>query len=226
MMTNEQLRMFWALAKKKFGDEKEVRQWLFRRFGVWSPHDLRDDEKHAALEYLRAAEHDYYIASHPDNPVLDDLVREWLRERDFALKHKFKSGQVKVYPLSQEEIKLLRDVLHYFTPAMASELVALLAHIETFVWKDGWTEVRAVLKTFLEDARRLTTPLRKLPPRYLIRMLKAIRGARKRMWTKILEERLADKIAEEAFQRFSEATSEVMGKSGAISFPRKRGRPA
>ncbi len=226
MMTMKELRLFWALAKKKFkGDEKQVREWLFRRYGVYSPHDLKDDEKHAVLEYLRAAEHDYYIADYPENPILDDLLKEWLRERDYALRHKFKSGEVRVYPLSQEEINLLRDVLCYFTPAMASELRALLAHIETFVWKDGWTEVKAVLKTFLEDARRLTTPLRKLPPRYLIRMLKAIRGARKRMWTKILEERLADRIAKEAFQRFSEATSEVVQKA-RVTPPRERGRPA
>lgn len=231
MMTVKQLRKFWSLAKKAIGDEKEVREWLFRQFGVFSPHDLKESDRQAVFAYLEEAEKDYYMSNHPNNPLLDELLMDWLRERNFKLKMKGKDGWEGHHLVTQEDIELLKKVLHYFTPCMASELKFLLAQIEYFTLRIHWTAVKTVLQMFLEHTQKVrrTYSFEKLPPRYLLRLLRGRLGREKRVWQKWIQEEIDKRLAKEvvdAFVRMTEKTMATMYVKRVNEGDLQRRRPA
>jgi hypothetical protein len=64
MMETPKLRKFWALAKKAISkNEKVIRRWLWERYGVWSPHDLKYDDQEAVLAKLEE------MANHGDEKI-------------------------------------------------------------------------------------------------------------------------------------------------------------
>jgi hypothetical protein len=224
MMETPKLRKFWALAKKAISkNEKVIRRWLWERYGVWSPHDLKYDDQEAVLAKLEE------MANHGDEkitqdvwnngqpiycPQLDELVKEFAKRRNYQWRYTTPRGRKIVKNMTSYHLETLYKLLAYFTPAHIHELAELLARIAAAVRRNGEPETFAAIATFFEHDRKLRERRRllqgqKLPIRYLQRLIRRIYGARKRMWEKMLREDLAENIAAVAFGAFRQAAYEA-----------------
>jgi hypothetical protein len=224
MMETPKLRKFWALAKKVISkDEKKIRRWLWERYGVWSPHDLKYDDQEAVLAKLEE------MANHGDEkitqdvwnngqpiycPQLDELIKEFAKRRNFQWRYTTRRGRKIVKNMTSYHLETLYKLLAYFTPAHIHELAELLARIAAAVRRNGEPETFAAIETFFEHDRKLRErrrllPGQKLPIRYLQRLIRRIYAARKRMWEKLLREDLAEKMAEQATRAFASASSKA-----------------
>ena len=221
MMETKKLRKFWALAKKAISkNEKVIRRWLWERYGVWSPHDLKYDDQEAALAKLEE------MANHGDEkitqdvwnngqpiycPQLDELVKEFAKKRNYQWRYTTPRGRKIVKNMTSYHLETLYKLLAYFTPAHIHELAELLGRVAAAVRRNGEPETFAAIETFFEHDRKLRERRRllqgqKLPIRYLQRLIRRIYAARKRMWEKLLREDLAEKMAEQATRAFASAS--------------------
>ena len=233
MMETPKLRKFWALAKKVISkDEEKIRRWLWERYGVWSPHDLKYDDQEAVLAKLEE------MANHGDErvtwdvwnngqplycPQLEELVKEFAKRRNYQWRYTTRRGRKVVKNMTSYHLETLYKLLAYFTPAHIHELAELLARIAAAVRRNGEPETFAAIETFFEHDRKLRERRRllqgqKLPIRYLQRLIRRIYAARKRMWEKLLKEDLAEKMAEQATRAFASASS----KAAAEALERRR----
>jgi hypothetical protein len=224
MMETKKLRKFWTLAKKVISkDEEKIRRWLWERYGVWSPHDLKFDDQEAVLAKLEE------MANHGDEkitqdvwnngqplycPQLDELVKEFAKRRNYQWRYTTPKGRKIVKNMTSYHLETLYKLLAYFTPAHIHELAELLARIAAAVRRNGEPETFAAIETFFEHDRKLRErrrllPGQKLPIRYLQRLIRRIYAARKRMWEKLLKEDLAEKMAEQATRAFASASSKA-----------------
>jgi hypothetical protein len=224
MMETKKLRKFWALAKKVISkDEEKIRRWLWERYGVWSPHDLRYDDQEAVLAKLEE------MANHGDEkitqdvwnngqplycPQLDELIKEFAKRRNYQWRYTTPRGRKIVKNMTSYHLETLYKLLAYFTPAHIHELAELLARIAAAVRRNGEPETFAAIETFFEHDKKLRERRRllqgqKLPIRYLQRLIRRIYAARKRMWEKLLREDLAEKMAEQATKAFASASSKA-----------------
>jgi hypothetical protein len=221
MMETKKLRKFWALAKKVISkDEEKIRRWLWERYGVWSPHDLKYDDQEAVLAKLEE------MANHGDEkitqdvwnngqpiycPQLDELVKEFAKRRNYQWRYTTRRGRKIVKNMTSYHLETLYKLLAYFTPAHIHELAELLGRIAAAVRRNGEPETFAAIETFFEHDKKLRERRRllqgqKLPIRYLQRLIRRIYAARKRMWEKLLKEDLAEKMAEQATRSFASAS--------------------
>ena len=223
-METAKLRKFWALAKNIIGkDEKRIRQWLWERYGVWSPHDLKYDDQEAVLAKLEAMANgggekitqDVWNNGQPIYcPQLDELVKEFARRRNWQWRYVTPRGRRIVHNMTSYHLETLYKLLAYFTPAHIHELAEILARIAAAVRRNGLHETFGAIETFFEHDRKLRERRRllrdqKLPIRYLQRLIRRIYAARKRMWEKMLREDLAEKMAEQAMRAFTSASSKA-----------------
>jgi len=232
-METKKLRKFWALAKKVISkDEEKIRRWLWERYGVWSPHDLKYDDQEAVLAKLEE------MANHGDEkitqdvwnngqplycPQLDELIKEFAKRRNYQWRYTTRRGRKIVKNMTSYHLETLYKLLAYFTPAHIHELAELLARIAAAVRRNGEPETFAAIETFFEHdpqlrERRRLLQGQKLPIRYLQRLIRRIYAARKRMWEKLLKEDLAEKMAEQATRAFASASS----KAAAEALERRR----
>jgi len=224
MMETQKLRKFWALAKKAISkNEKVIRRWLWERYGVWSPHDLKLDDQEAVLAKLEE------MANHGDEkitqdvwnngqplycPQLDELIKEFAKRRNYQWRYTTPRGRKIVKNMTSYHLETLYKLLAYFTPCHIHELAELLARIAAAVRRNGEPETFAAIETFFDHDRKLRERRRllqgqKLPIRYLQRLIRRIYAARKRMWEKMLREDLAEKMAEQATRAFASASSKA-----------------
>jgi len=224
MMETQKLRKFWALAKKVISkDEAKIRRWLWERYGVWSPHDLKYDDQEAVLAKLEAMAdgggekitQDVWNNGQPIYcPQLDELIKEFARRRNYQWRYVTPRGKRIVRNMTSYHLETLYKLLAYFTPCHLHELAELLARIAAAVRRNGLPEVFGAIETFFEHDRKLRERRRllqgqKLPIRYLQRLIRRIYAARKRMWEKLLREDLAEKMAEQATRAFASASSKA-----------------
>ena len=234
MMETKKLRKFWALAKKVISkDEKRIRQWLWERYGVWSPHDLKYDDQEAVLAKLEAMANgggekitqDVWNNGQPIYcPQLDELVKEFARRRNWQWRYVTPRGRRIVRDMTSYHLETLYKLLAYFTPVHLHELAEILAKVAAAVRRNGLPEVFGAIETFFEHDRKLRERRRllrgqKLPIRYLQRLIRRIYASRKRMWEKMLREDLAEKMAEQATRAFMGATK----KAAREALERRRG---
>jgi len=224
MMETKKLRKFWALAKKVISkDEEKIRRWLWERYGVWSPHDLKYDDQEAVLAKLEemANNGDEKITQDVWNngqpiycPQLDELIKEFARRRNWKWRYVTPRKYRIVHNMTSYHLETLYKLLAYFTPAHLHELTEILARIAAAVRRNGLHEVFGAIETFFEHDRKLRErrrlqPGQKLPIRYLQRLIRRIYSARKRMWEKMLKEDLAEKMAEQATKAFMSTTNKA-----------------
>jgi len=221
MMETKKLRKFWALAKKVISkDEVKIRRWLWEWCGVWSPHDLRDDDQEAVLAKLEEMAdwgsekitQDVWNNGQPIYcPQLDELIKEFARRRNWQWRYVTPRKHKIVRDMTSYHLETLYKLLAYFTPAHLHELAEILARIAAAVRRNGLHETFGAIETFFEHDRKLRErrrlqPGQKLPIRYLQRLIRRIYAARKRMWEKMLKEDLAEKMAEQATKALTSAS--------------------
>jgi hypothetical protein len=206
MMETKKLRKFWALAKKVISkDEAKIRRWLWERYGVWSPHDLKYDDQEAVLAKLEAMAdggsderitQDVWNNGQPVYcPQLDELIKEFARRRNWQWRYVTPRKYKIVRNMTSYHLETLYKLLAYFTPCHLHELAEILARIAAAVRRNGLPEVFGAIETFFEHDRKLRERRRllqgqKLPIRYLQRLIRRIYAARKRMWEKMLKKTL------------------------------------
>jgi hypothetical protein len=153
MMETKKLRKFWALAKKVISkDEEKIRRWLWERYGVWSPHDLKYDDQEVVLAKLEE------MANHGDEkitqdvwnngqpiycPQLDELIKEFAKRRNYQWRYTTRRGRKIVKNMTSYHLETLYKLLAYFTPAYIHELAELLARIAAAVRRNGEPETFA-----------------------------------------------------------------------------------
>jgi hypothetical protein len=225
MMETPKLRKFWALAKKAISkNEKVIRRWLWERYGVWSPHDLKLDDQEAVLAKLEMMadgkdEKITFPVWRPDGQVLfcpqiDELLKDFAKRRNWQWRYTTPSGRKIVKDITPHHLATLYQLLAYFTPCHIHELAELLGRIAAAVRRNGEPETFAAIETFFQHDKKLRKkkrlePHQRLPIRYLNRLIRRIYGARKRMWEKMLREDLAENIAAVAFGAFRQASYEA-----------------
>jgi len=224
MMEKQKLKKFWALAKKVISkDEEKIRRWLWERYGVWSPHDLKYDDQEAVLAKLEALAdggseritQDVWNNGQPIYcPQLDELIKEFARRRNWQWRYTTPSKKRIIRNMTSYHLETLYKLLAYFTPNYIHELAEILARIAAAVRRNGLPETFGAIETFFEHDRKLRERRRllqgqKLPIRYLQRLIRRIYAARKRMWEKLLREDLAEKMAEQATRAFASASSKA-----------------
>jgi len=236
MMETKKLRKFWALAKKVISkDEAKIRQWLWERYGCWSPHDLKYDDQEAVLAKLEAmAERgSEKITQDVWNngqviycPQIDELIKEFARRRNWQWRYVTPRKHKIVRDMTSYHLETLYKLLAYFTPTHLHELAEILARIAASVRRNGLHETFGAIETFFEHhykllQKRRLQPGQKLPIRYLQRLIRRIYAARKRMWEKMLKEDLAEKMAEQATKALTsvsrKAAREVLERRQMIS---------
>ena len=215
MMETQKLRKFWALAKKAISkDETKIRRWLWERYGVWSPHDLKYDDQVEVLVRLQAMAdrenekitQDVWNNGQPIYcPQLDELIKEFARRRNWQWRYTAPGNRKIVEDMTSYHLETLYKLLAYFTPGHLIELREILARIAASVRRNGLDETFGAIKTFFDHDRkrrkkRLLQPGEKLHIRFLKKIIRGIYARRKRMWEKMLKEDLAEKMAEQAMR--------------------------